>query len=310
MDLYIEKEFLDNFYIDFTDEPINQIVGRIIWEYGDKRVFIDYEEKDFLSLKLENKFFAQIGNILPPIPIASIQEYLFEKSNFEQTIVFMNEEKSWFKQAQEKGGLCFSFDNYKNKIEDIINFLHFRIDLSEGFKGWEFLSKYECLNFNEIIITDGYILSDKSGQKVNDNIIPILEALTFSKTGEINIDIFTKELNPISNTEEHKKEKAKKKYQLLNRFFSKQKLKFKIVMSDVENDNDFHDRVIQTNFSLLESGKGFNLSHAKKSNSQITSETIFEKYTYNRLKSHKRMQKAYRDKLERLDTMKFKIYPA
>ena len=75
------------------------------------------------------------------------------------------------------------------------------------------------------------------------------------------------------------------------------------------NPFDFHDRIIQTNYSLTECGKGFNLSHSKKSNSQIISESIFDKYTYNRLKNHRKMQADYFKKLDSTETLKFKMYP-
>ena len=45
------------------------------------------------------------------------------------------------------------------------------------------------------------------------------------------------------------------------------------------------------------------------SNSQIISETIFEKYTYNRLNSILRLQNKYIEKLNKLETLEFTQYP-
>ena len=116
-------------------------------------------------------------------------------------------------------------------------------------------------------------------------------------------------MNPLTEEPKHIKEKAKKRYQLLNSTFAKYKAKFQIIMDSIENPYDFHDRIIQTNFSLTECGKGFNLKQSKPSNSQITSETIFDIYTYKRLKNHCKMQKEYINKLKEMNTLRFKMYP-
>ena len=148
-----------------------------------------------------------------------------------------------------------------------------------------------------------------SNQKLKDNIIPILQNLIFNKTENVNISILTKDLNPISSKAEHLKEKAKKRHLKLNSIFANYKTKFSIFFSDFPFDFDLHDRSIATNFSFLECGKGFNLIPYKASNSQIISETIFDKYTYNRLKNINKNQLEYIDKLKKLETSKFKMFP-
>ncbi|MFD1315224.1 hypothetical protein [Namhaeicola litoreus] len=309
MELYVDKVFLDNFYIEYEGRPSQEVLKSILTSYGDKRVFIDFNPDDFEKLKSENEYFALIGNTLPPTPVDSIEKQLFEKSDFSQVLVFMNEPQAWFEEAEKKGALCFTFDNYERRIKEIIDKLHFKIDLSEGFKGWQFLEQFNELPFNNLVITDGYVLSDKDRQKVEDNILPILKLLLGKRTGNLQIDILTKDLNPLSTEAKHIKEKAKKRYELLNRTFANLQAKFQIIMDGIENPFDFHDRIIQTNFSLTDCGKGFNLSQSKPSNSQIISESIFDRYTYNRLNNHRKMQRAYINKLKNLDSLKFKMYP-
>lgn len=310
MELYIEKEFLDNFNKDNNDDSIRERVENIFVGYGSKRVFIDFDKNDFKKIDNENKIFALISNSEPPNPVDDIKTHLFEQSDFKQTLVFMNKDVKWFSEAENKGALCFSFDNYKGKIKDIIDKLHFKIDLSEGFKGWEFLKNFQSIYFNEVLITDGYILSDKSNQKINENIIPILKLLLNDYNNNLKINILTKDLNPLTNSPKHIKEKAIKRSKFLKRIFGNYKTKFCIILDDpVLNKYDFHDRIIQTNFSLTGCGKGFNLNRSKISNSQIESETIFEKYTYNRLNRHRNMHSDYIEKLKKSEALSYKMCP-
>ena len=121
MEVYIEKEFLDNFYIEFEGRKSQEVLKSILTTYGDRRVFVNYDLDDFEKLKSENEFFALIGNTLPPIPVESIKEQLFNHSTFEQVLVFMNEEPDWFEKARQKGALCFCFNDYEKAIEKIID---------------------------------------------------------------------------------------------------------------------------------------------------------------------------------------------
>jgi hypothetical protein len=308
MELFIEKEFLEDFEIDFEKNPIKEVVKKIITNYGDKQVFINYEEKDFVQLKNEYEFFALICNTTVPIPVSNIKESV-KKSNFLQTLVFTKKEENWFEEIENKGALCFSFDNYEQKIKIIIDNLHFRIDLSEQFNGWSFLDVFKTISYNKIIVTDGYVLVDSDGQKMEENIIPILKKLSDACLNNISITFFTKELKPISNQAKYIREKAKKRITKFNSLFANINVKFKIINSSLNLGIDLHDRNIATNFSLLDSGKGLNLIPYKNSNSQIISETIFEKYTYNRLNSILRLQNKYIEKLNKLETLEFTQYP-
>jgi hypothetical protein len=308
MELFIEKEFLEDFEIDSEKNPIKEVVKNIITNYGDKQVFINYDEKDFVQLKNEYEFFALICNTTVPIPVSDIKESV-KKSNFLQTLVFTKKEENWFEEIENKGALCFSFDNYEQKIKIIIDNLHFRIDLSEQFNGWSFLDVFKTISYNKIIVTDGYVLVDSDGQKMEENIIPILKKLSDACLNNISITFFTKELKPISNQAKYIREKAKKRIKKFNSLFANINVKFKIINSSLNFGVDLHDRNIATNFSLLDSGKGLNLIPYKNSNSQIISETIFEKYTYNRLNSILRQQNKYIEKLNKLETLEFTQYP-
>lgn len=318
MELFIEKEFLDNFYLAVDNDRLTkgeEVFIKILTEYGDKAVFIDYDvttPEELQSLKQDNLYFALAFNTSTPKSIVSVKDYLFTHSHFKQTLVFMNKDQEWFGEAECKGALCFSFGNYEQKIKTIIDQLHFKIDLSASFLGWSFLESFKVLNYNSIVISDRYILTDKENQNIADNIIPLLSKIIRNPEREVNIKIFTKDLNPISDACKHQKEKARKRYQKLNSAFLKYKTKFYIILNDFPlNDYDYkmHDRYLATNFSLLDCGEGFNLIPHKGSDSQIISETIFDIYTYKRLNNLKKMRALYVQRLQGIETSKFKMYP-
>lgn len=312
MELYIEKEFLDNLYIEYSDSYIQKIVKKIFSKYGNKRVYIDVEIPDvetFNNLKMENEFFALLcSNDSSPIPIKSFENHLFNKSNFNQTIVFTMKDKSWFDSASNKGALCFFYETYEDKLTDVIDKISFKIDLSDKFNNWDSFSTLKSIGINNITITDNYILSDKSGQEIKDNLAKLLDAIICDDC-IVDVKILTKELNPLSNETKHKKEKAKKIHTKLNRILALKKIKISIILNNIMSDFVMHDRNIYSDFFIIDSGQGFNLLPHKASNSQIISESIFDKYTYDRIGRLKSFQSEYLKKLDKLDTVKFKKFP-
>ena len=287
MELYIEKEFLNKFDKDYNNKPIQKIVKEMFIEYGAKRMFLDYKKENFKKLEVENAIFALIAaRNAPPTPVNSIKDHLFSKSNFSQTIVFTNNTENWFEDAGNKGALCFCFDNYQEKIKEIVDKLHFEIDLSETFKGWGFLTKYANLKYNQITIIDKYILSGDDIKKVEDNIVPILKKMK-QNNNKLNVSFLTGKIvaRNLEHLPEKIKERAKKRCKFISDHTGLPLTDMEIIMLGDERDFDFHDRIIQTNFSMLECGKGFILKGVNPSNSVIRSETIFRKFTYNRLKN-------------------------
>src|SRR5690554_2006442 len=188
MELYIEKEFLDNFFVE-DKGPIQERVKKVFEDYGSKKVFIDIPIKDTThleQLKKDNEVFASIcSNDKTPFSVDSIKEHLFEKSDFAQTLVFVNEDKDWLEDAENRGALCFTWKNYISKIESIILNFHKEIDLIDGFVGWQDFEKIKNLPSNEVIVDDPYILSNSDGQKIKDNLLPLLASIFNNKSYQI-----------------------------------------------------------------------------------------------------------------------------
>ncbi len=317
MELYIEKEFLDDFFIAFEPDKASQsqkVVVSILTEYGEVDRFVDVEinaPQELEKLKIENPFFAG-SNGKPPTPVRSIKEDFFEHANCRQTLIFMKNEQEWFPKAEQKGALCFTWGNYEERISKIIENTNFKIDLSEGFTGWDSFVSLQKVPFNYVLVNDNYLLTDKARQKMDKNIIPFLKIILKGKSEqEIKLDVYTKDFNPKQpRRDEQIKVAAKKRFGKLNRGLANFRKKSRLINNDLKPSSyDFHDRVVLSNFFSIDSGQGFNLIPHKKSNSQVIVETIFDKYTYKRIKNLMKMHNEYVEKLERLETVKFKMFP-
>ncbi|MGO3181224.1 MAG: hypothetical protein ACTIJ9_00175 [Aequorivita sp.] len=316
MDIYVEKEFLDNFYIEYEELSIQEIVKSVFTNYGSKSVFIDAPIKDvteFEQLKKDNEIFAHMcSNNRPPVSVVSIKEHLFKESDFAQTLVFVNEDKDWLEEAENRGALCFTWKNYISKIESIELNYHKEIDLIDEFVGWQDLDKIKNLPSNEIIMDDPYILSDSHNQKIRDNLFPLLISIFNNKSYQVNTILFTKLNDPYKFlTGEKTIQKAKSIHRRLNSHFAEFKVSFKIISTDdsIGYRFKFHDRIILTNFLKIECGVGFNLVPSKKSNSEIRIDSIFTKRTYDRMKKLKKEYNDYETWIGKLESSNFKYFP-
>lgn len=286
MELYIEKNFLDLFSKEFNQNnlTIGQLtLSKIFKEYPDVKWFINCDintQEQILMLKLENQFFAPVSESSPPTGIDSIKDHFFEKSKCGQTLIFTINEEDWFDEAERKGALCFSYDNYQEKIKEIIDKCHFKIDLSERFKGWEETLKsiQELLPLNKIIINDSYLL-DKP-EFYETNVYPLIKGI--SKNRKTTKHFYTDIVN--SSKKRTPPDKLKIYYLLKEKYKSSEIV---VVHNNVDNLGN-HDRLLYSNHYIIDCAIGFNFNPRVVSNSQIIVETIFEKYTYNRLRNHLR----------------------
>lgn len=285
MELYIEKKFLDRFNEEYKIDSNNKgknVLATILETYGEVNWFIDCEINSPEQLdiyKKENIFFASRTNYLAPISVSSIKSHFFEKSNCDQTLIFTVESEEWFGEAEKKGALCFSYNNFDTEIERIIAVCdNLKVDLSERFIGWNFFKELKTIPKNSLTINDGYLFVEHSGNKpLDQNLIPLLKNISAIQS-DIKVDFFTNYLNSNKPSDALDLEKIKRK--LNNVFKSEYKLEFEYIQYHS------HDRILYSNFFIIECGVGFNFNTARTSNSKITVDTIFNKFNYKRMNNH------------------------
>lgn len=278
MKMFIEKQFIEKLESDRA-ALLRSKLYEIITNYPQLILFTDfdytvdpYSNTQFETLELyKNK-----GNIPPR------QDSNIDNNWKNYSLIFTFYEKEWFAKSREEGILCFKFDDYEKAISQIIEKYSYRIDLSEEEFNW---TKLHLITFSKILrINDKYILVDKAGQKIENNLFKLLKRIDV-KDNIKTLEIYTKAQESNEN-KQFAINKLVQKLNFLKAGFSH--LVISVFNVDKRNEFDFHDRMIMSEYQLVECGKGFNLIPHKKSNSNIISNTIFDLYTYKRLKNLER----------------------
>ena len=318
MELYIEKDFIDNFYLEVdlnNIKPAEQILINIFKSYGDVETFMDVNYstvEELETLKLNNPFISYLFNSRGPISVPNIKDHFFQHSKCEQTLIFMKNEEQWFEEAEKKGAMTFSLENYSKRITGILEWVDsLDIDIDE-FQEWDIFS-YMCnIPFNMLTICDNYILVNKNNQQIDSNIIPFMQFVLQSKEEQqIPIKIYTKDLNPPQpGTPEQIMERVKSNHRLLNSRLANYKVRFKILNTAFQRNVDIHAREVINNFVIIRSGKGFNLvPPPKTSNETISADSIFNKNGYKRIKKRLNFYRSHEAYLNQMETLGFKFYP-
>ncbi len=279
MIIYVEKRFLDEFN-SLSEKDINtkyaKIIKNIFNSFGDIGIYTDMQietTEDFDKLKVNNIQFSH--NV--PITIKSIREHFDKEHKNESTIIFYFDEETWHKDAEDKGALCLTFKNYKKKLKQICKICSsIKVDLSQQFPGWNIFNELREIPKNSLVISDKYLIQNNNN--IHENVKHFLE------------NIVTTQNN--SHTEIHTEPPGNRpiNIDLLYNNFTQQiqnyELSFQILLRKHYPYFTFHDRLLYSNFFYIEIPVGFNFSTTNSSNSIIRVEHIFEKFHYDRVKSH------------------------
>jgi len=296
MDLFVEKEFIEEFELEYFCSDLKtesqKILSRLFTEYTYIRLFTNAPEK-FIE---QSEFISRLTDNNASVTFNFDCDIYFQNFSGKifQTLILTKEPKKWSQLLISKGALCFSFSNYESGIMEFITKTHRKFDLSDPenlpFRWNKFRLIYE--NANIIIFSDPYILTDKSQQELKHNLIPLLME-NLDENFSYQVFIFTD-----IDDERAVKEKIQKIHSCLANYHIKL---FVFNRLKQVTDFNFHDRILYSNYTISETGVGFNLSSGIKANSQIISTSIFEKYTYRRFCNHLTALSNYTLKLEKFN---------
>lgn len=277
MEIYIEKEILEKLNKDFLSDNLTlgqKSLREMLTSYSEIKFCTNFslDNSELLEYKSENPLFNSITVEALYQSFNSINDFI-SKSFFKQSIIIDSKEDHKIKDLIERnGGLYFTYDNYSEKIEEIIEHFHKKIDLSEQFVGWQQILNKIFLKINEIIINDNYLIKDISN--INNYILPLVKSV--KKQCNLNRIIFIADyLNQPNYQKDAKLEILKKELRTSN---------IEIFHYNFKGFKN-HDRILYTNFLMIDCPIGFNQVN-RISNSIINIETIFDKFTYNRRRRH------------------------
>ena len=294
MDLFVEKEFIEEFELDYEysehKSEIQKILFSVFTEYPNVRLFLNSPMSFIDESRILSLFSDMNLNISFEFDFESYFDSKVIPNN--QTLVFTKDKKSWFPDLRNLGMLCFSYTDYEREIKAFIDETTFKIDLSDpeqipvDWKVFHFLGRHA----NFIIVSDPYILNDGSGQKIKENLIPLLKE-------NLNVNHFYS-IFIITEVDKDINKKVMKIYSSLKEY----KIKIFIFNRIKEIENMIlHDRHLYSYYTITSSGTGFNLNISKPVNTRIESASLFEKYTYKCLNNHLKYLNKYIDKLEKMD---------
>ncbi len=288
MEIYIEKEILEKLNKDFLSDNLSigqKSLREILTSYSEIKFCTNFslDNSELLKYKSENPLFNLITVEALYQSFDSINDFI-SKSTFKQLIIIDSKENHKNRDLIEsKGGLYFTYDNYQKKIEEIIEYFHKKIDLSEKFIGWQQILKKSFLKINEIIINDNYLANDINN--INNYILPLVKSV--KKQCNLNRIIF------ITDYLNHPNYQINTKLEILKNEFRTPNVE--ILHNNFRGFSN-HDRILYTNFLMIDCPIGFNQVN-KVSNSIINIETIFGKFTYDRRRRHYRILESKLDEL-------------
>lgn len=141
-----------------------------------------------------------------------------------------------------------------------------------SFDNWLKLSNFKH-PFHDLLIFDLYLLCDKSNQKIESNLKPMLQSFSaFTQNGEYQLTIISKEIlkpNAVNNPVE----KIEDVYQMINRTNCKL-----VYYDETKATLKEHDRQIITNYMVFDCGAGWNIFKEKggvNTSTKIIGRSIF-----------------------------------
>lgn len=285
--IILDKKFADDFQSKYCnvvdDEYFNDFLKYFLKNLRSFKLVTNFTENEFIKEAKINPLLLLIINRYPIISynqdvqncIDSIS-YLLSESPFKLVLTGVDNKRCISQRKRfgieylnmsnlsERWKLHYSHrpDIYKKTTTDT------QISEDHRFDSWDKLKDF-CHPLNSIIIVDFYLLKWRTehdlSKNLSNNILPLLDNLCLQASSEIPIEItFISEFNELPNYSQSQfviksKDIISKEFALI----SNQEFNINIIVHNKSNYpqefQDFHDRLIITNYFYIECGAGFSI---------------------------------------------------
>ena len=264
MQLYLEKEFIDEFMnLDTENEYVDDFYDELIKDSAGYQLYTNFTEHEFY-MQIEHPFIRYISEGSVSVSFNKSKEYFFNNEETIHKLLLVRDDND--KKQEGNNFECISSSNLiekwkryttKRRFHEAPTTIDDSIPSNEKFSKWEDL-KYFCQHpLNEIIIYDKYLLVDNNYNSINFNLLPMLQQFKKMSSQRLKIKIITlpEMIKPSSNKD--LKSKAREIKDIIRK-----KIKYidiEILTLNKENQHLQHDRYIFTNLFLISRGIGFNI---------------------------------------------------
>ena len=337
MTIFLDKEFVRNFWsVSWKKETVlEHFKTQFLRNTNGATIFTNYSSLEEIAENDEDTFFLE--ELFEGVPKMEFNTNLFDKDElFEQSnkggfkIFFIEQDDKLNGQLEKELGYEFVSSatinekwerHFKNRR--VIKTLSLTPDKNDAdiFNGWSDLEFVSESPNNSILLTDKYILSDNSTNRLKENLFPLLKSI-LPKGSEtpLYLTIISGE---ILSTRKNMSviERVHDVYRQVHQFLAQYKYP-KVFLTIINDDKNFypegldmHDRVIYTNNYYLKITKGWDLfinGKRKIVNSTVEVHFNFQSYQMKELRGHFAMINEYLRKMKRMEVREtvFKHYPA
>jgi hypothetical protein len=303
--IYVEKEFLDFFWKSGQNLKYKEDIVKLLINYSEKELYHNYNnEIDFINPGY-NPLGAQISSG-GGTNIISNNNFLNSKLSTKIAFTGIN-----FKPSNiNVNFIHFTIENIDKKWGELVNKLKWRValdDKNERAKIMGFWNGLKDVKVKNVVLIDKYLIKNDINQlffKTYINPLNFNDLMILSNELIVEKNIPKEENRKIIRLEE------KILNNIFNAFHNKiRELKFyKFYYYKIEKTLNFHDRLLISNFYLVEVGVGFdNLISNNEVNSVLSCDSILDEFTYNRIRRLKKRIEEYLIVLKQKPN--FKNYP-
>lgn len=295
MELIIDKLFLYNlFFITETNDETLQDFLTYLKRVKYFKLKINYKSLEEAEVESNPIFEYLINEYVPTIYYdTELTNKLKDKDFYENgqsfKLFFIEKSNKECAELSEKFGYEYINSNsVVNKWKLYRNDSSLKVTKNSDYplelklKDWNKLEFFKH-PLNSIIVCDRYILVDKYRQKIDENLIVILEILLSCKNVSENVDVMILSQEILSSNSSSLKDKLVRVHSRIQSKLSKlkKKINLNIILFDSNFENygsyeKIHDRRIYTNYFRMSSGPGFNLFHKNGNTVESFHETDFE----------------------------------